>query len=253
MKFSVLDLITAPPASQSYQVLSGTRGTRGTAPETQQIACPPTVPPDPKAGDKLPRPVTVCPTDPVTAGQTWDAEDHAKQGLFHLSHVSHQEDASPTNASPEHSDPTTKGRQAEVSRAWAAAYDRLGVDYPEDGRDTLEGLAPELLAEWDEAEDVAEVASRTYIADETRCAAFKTPFAAWDATVVTAVRYITARCHTCLREATVTFVTDYGARTCARCLQEAAAPTAPRTSARTKPPRKPSVPPSRPDLFNRRR
>jgi hypothetical protein len=117
----------------------------------------------------------------------------------------------------------------------------------------LKGLAPELLAEWDEAEEVAEAASLAYIADETRCATFKTALAAWEATVVKAVRYITTRCHTCLEEATVILVTDYGARTCARCFQEATAPKAPRTSAKTKPPGKPGVPPSRPDLFNRRR
>jgi hypothetical protein len=115
----------------------------------------------------------------------------------------------------------------------------------------LKGLAPELLAEWDEAEEVAEAASLAYIADETRCAAFKTALAAWESTVVKAVRHITTRCHTCLEEATVTLVTDYGARTCARCFQEATAPTAPGTSAKTKPPGEPSVSPRRPDLFNR--
>jgi hypothetical protein len=108
-----------------------------------------------------------------------------------------------------------------------------------------------LVTEWDAAENVAETASMAYVDDEIRCAAFKATLAAWEATVVKAVRYITTRCHTCLKEATVTLVTDYGARTCARCLQEAASPTSSRTSAKTKPPGEPRLPPSRTDLFNR--
>jgi hypothetical protein len=147
-------------------------------------------------------------------------------------------------------------RHLAVLRAWREAYARLDVGYPEDARSTLESLAPALVAEWDAAENAAETASMAYVAyvdDETRSAAFKAALALWEATVVKAVRYITTRCHTCQKEATVTFVTDYGARTCARCFQEATAPTAPRASAKTKPPRKPSLPPSRPDLFNRRR
>jgi hypothetical protein len=144
-------------------------------------------------------------------------------------------------------------RHLAVLHAWRAAYARLDVGYPEDARSTLESLAPSLVTEWDAAENAAETASMAYVDDETRSAAFKAALALWEATVVKAVRYITTRCHTCQKEATVTFVTDYGARTCARCLQEATAPTALRTSAKTKPPRKPSLPPSRPDLFNRRR
>jgi cysteine synthase len=113
-------------------------------------------------------------------------------------------------------------RQAEVSRAWAAAYGRLGADYPEGGRDTLERIAPALVTAWDEAEVVAEAASVSYVADETHRAGFQAGLAAWEAAIGRAIRCLATRCHGCGKETAVTVLTDYGTRYCARCLDDGA-------------------------------
>jgi hypothetical protein len=142
--------------------------------------------------------------------------------LSHLSHLSHQEDSDSANASANPSDVPAAARQAEVSYAWAAAYGRLGADYPEGGRDTLERIAPDLLAVWDEAEVAAEAASVAYVEDGTRRADFERGLAAWEAAVVAAIRYLARRCHGCGKETTVTVLMDYGARYCTRCLDDGA-------------------------------
>jgi hypothetical protein len=138
--------------------------------------------------------------------------------LSHLSHLSHQENGHSANASAKPSELMPTARQAEVSRAWAAAYGRLGADYHDGGRDMLERIAPALLAAWDNAELVAETTSVAYVAEEAHRADFERGLAAWEAAVVEAIRYLAKRCHDCGKEATVTVLTDHAARYCRRCL-----------------------------------
>ncbi len=218
MRLTVLDVITRQVAHNG-PAAGGTSGTSGTPRKTQQIVCPTTVPLARKTWDKAPQSVTDCPTSQAEVGDRWDAEDPRKQDLFHLSHLSHQENSDSANALAKPSDVPAAARQGEVSHAWAAAYERLGADYPEGGRDTLERIAPALLAAWDEAEVAAEAASVAYVEDETRRADFERGLAAWEAAVIAAIRYLARRCHGCGKETTVTVLMDCGARYCPRCLE----------------------------------
>lgn len=219
MRLTVLDVITRPVVHNG-PAAGGTSGTSGTPQKTQQIVCPTNVPPARKTWDKTPRPVTDCPTSQPEVGHRWDAENPGKQALSHLSHVSHPESSNSANASAKQPDSTAGSRQAEVSRAWAAAYGRLGANYPEGGRDTLGRIAPALLGAWDNAEEAAEAASVAYVADETHGADFEATLATWEGAVAEAIRHLATRCHDCGKKTTVTVLTDYGARYCPRCLSD---------------------------------
>ncbi|MGB7813492.1 MAG: hypothetical protein WBP56_20425, partial [Polyangia bacterium] len=91
MRLTVLDVITRP-AARNDPAAGGTGGTGGTPRKTPRILCPTTVPPARNRRDRTLQPVTDCPTSQTEVGHRWDAEYPAKQGLSHLSHLSHDVD-----------------------------------------------------------------------------------------------------------------------------------------------------------------
>ena len=217
------------PVEQNGLSHGGTGGTSGAPQEIQHILRSTLVPPAREKWDKTGSPDADCPTCPNEVGQGGNAKGPAKQGLSHLSHVSHQDSNHAANALANRLDPTAMPRQAEVSHAWADAFARLSRQYPDSLLGSLwnevNTVLPHLASAIDTAERAADVAALDYQAGRIVLpSVFHVALADWEEAWAGAMATLaTARssraCHDCGRtDATVKVTTTTG-QYCRRCLR----------------------------------
>jgi hypothetical protein len=113
-------------------------------------------------------------------------------------------------------------RQADVSRCWKEAFDRLcRVPYPGDpdkGRELLLRHSAEWVNHRDSTEDEADEASRAYVACDIERMAFLEALNKWEQAVRACLQRLGDICHECGFPAVGIVVSDDGHRACGKCL-----------------------------------